>query len=170
MSRFCRARPTSLAGILGALMLATPVAGCGETVPLALAFPSSESFVRSVNARVFVLDVGDDLGICPTLLMRAELGTLSGDVAQTNLQSVCDFREGAVQIPDVPEGEHAYVAVATNEAGQVLLAGCRIADPYVDGGPLEITLSTTERYRTAFPAGTAPPTCSVEDKCVRSCR
>ncbi|MBX3249563.1 MAG: hypothetical protein KF901_20465 [Myxococcales bacterium] len=159
-----------LGRIFGAACALLLVAGCGETVPLALAFPSSEAFVRSANARVYVVDVGDDLGVCPTLLMRAELGTLVGDVAQTDLRPVCDFRAGAVQLPDVPQGVHAYVAIATNEAGQVLLSGCRIADPYVDDGPLEITLSTTERYRSTFPAGSASPMCSVEDKCVRSCR
>lgn len=147
------------------------LASCGgDTVELQLAFPSSDAFVRSANARLFVVDVGEDFDACPDLLMEAELGTLEGDVHESDALSVCDVSVGRLRVPDVAEGVHAYVATATSESGQVLLAGCAIADPYVDPGALTIVLYPTERYRTTFPAGTPTEECGVEQKCQLGCR
>jgi len=147
------------------------VASCGaDTVELRLAFPSSDAFVRSANARLFVVDVGEDYGACPDLLMEAELGTLTGDVHESDVMSVCDASVGRLRVPSIREGVHAYVAVATSESGQVLLSGCSIADPYVDPGALTIIMFPTERYRTTFPAGTPEESCSVEQKCQLGCR
>lgn len=147
------------------------LAGCGgETVSLELAFPSQDAFVRSANARLFVVEVGDDLGACPDLVMQSELGNLRGDVFESEALSVCDASVGRLTIPDVNEGIYAFVAVATNDAGQVLLAGCTIADPYVDSGALQVVLAPTERYRTTYPVGTPTETCSADDKCLRGCR
>jgi hypothetical protein len=147
------------------------VASCGaDTVELRLAFPSSDAFVRSANARLFVVDVGEDYGACPDLLMEAELGTLTGDVHESDVMSVCDASVGRLRVPSIREGVHAYVAVATSASGQVLLSGCSIADPYVDPGALTIIMFPTERYRTTFPAGTPEESCSVEQKCQLGCR
>ncbi|MCA9616651.1 MAG: hypothetical protein H6721_25060 [Sandaracinus sp.] len=144
---------------------------CGsDTVELQLAFPSSDAFVRSSNAQLFVVDVAEDLGACPDLLMEAELGTLEGDVHESDVISVCDVSVGRLRVPDVSEGVHAFVATAISESGQVLLAGCAIADPYVDSGALTIVMYPTERYRTTFPAGTPAEECSVEQKCQLGCR
>jgi hypothetical protein len=152
-----------------ALLLSVTSCG-GDTVELRLAFPSSDAFVRSASARLFVIDVGEDYGACPDLLMEAELGTLTGDVYESDVMSVCDTSVGRLRVPSVEEGVHAYVAVATSESGQVLLSGCSIADPYVDPGALTIVMFPTERYRTTFPAGTPAESCSVEQKCQLGCR
>lgn len=147
------------------------VASCGsDNVELRLAFPSGDAFVRSANARLFVVDVGEDYGACPDLLMEAELGTLTGDVHESEVTSVCDASVGRLRVPSLAEGIHAYVAIATSESGQVFLSGCAIADPYVDPGALTIVMFPTERYRTTFPAGTPAESCSVEQKCQLGCR
>lgn len=159
------------AGLRAIGLVGLTLVGCGgETVSVELAFPSSDSFVRSANARLFVVDVGEDLGACPDLVMQSELGNLTGDVFQSEAVSVCDASVGRLTVPDVDEGLYAFVAAATNEAGQVLLTGCTIADAYVDDAPLQIVLAPTERYRTTYPVGTAPETCSADDKCLRGCR
>lgn len=146
-------------------------AACGgERVELDLAFPSPDAFVRSASVRLFVVDVGGDLGVCPDLVMRSELGGLTGDVFDSQPVSVCDASAGGLLVPDVDEGIHAFVAVVTNEAGQALLSGCSIADPYVDGGSLRVVLGPTERYRTTYPVGTEPESCTPDDKCLRGCR
>lgn len=161
---------TTMRSFLSIALLLSVTSCGGDTVELRLAFPSSDAFVRSASARLFVIDVGEDYGACPDLLMEAELGTLTGDVYESDVMSVCDTSVGRLRVPSVEEGVHAYVAVATSESGQVLLSGCSIADPYVDPGALTIVMFPTERYRTTFPAGTPAESCSVEQKCQLGCR
>ena len=137
-----------------------------------LNFPSETTFVRSASAIVVAtpLTAGRE-GECPELIRQAELGVLtSGELAaNTGLQSVCDFRNGLVRIPEVPEGLLAYIAVATSEIGQPLLAGCKVSDVYQEGGPLRIVLSPTATYRSLFMAGSPAAQCTVDSKCGEGC-
>jgi len=153
------------------LLLALPVlCGCADTVSLELNFPSEDTFVRTETAQVFAFAVGDDFDACPMLLDQAELGSIEGASFATGLRNVCEFRAGAVTLTDIPSDVYAYVAVASDAAGSVLLTGCTISDPYIDAPPLEIVMSPTLNYRRDFGAGSDPPTCSVDEKCGVGCR
>lgn len=154
------------------LVLFLTLLGCGgETVDIELNFPSQEAFVRMETARIFVLrleDGGEDS--CPDLLSQAELGVLQSaadiDSGQNN---VCEYDAARITLPDVPEGTKAYVAIALDEGGDILLSGCRIYDVYAEPNPLQIVLAPTADYRRRFPAGTAPPDCTKDEKCQLGC-
>lgn len=152
--------------------LALAMVGCGsETVDVELNFPSQEAFVRMETARIFVLgleDGGEDS--CPDLLSQAELGVLQSaadiDSGQNN---VCEFDAARITLPDVPEGTKAFVAIALDEGGDILLSGCTIYNVYAEPAPLRIVLAPTADYRSQFPAGTPPPDCTKDEKCQLGC-
>ncbi len=154
----------------GAIALLSLLAGCGGLdEPIDLLFPSGHTFVRVETAQIFVVDIGpDEVGNCPELLSQAELGALMNTEQSTEARPVCEFDRGLVNLPDVAEGLKAYVAVARAASGTVYLSGCAIADVYADE-PLVVTLTPTQAYRVAFPAGTAPPSCTRELKCAGGC-
>lgn len=153
------------------IMLASLVACGGETIDVELNFPSQEAFVRMETARIFVLGL-DEGGAdsCPDLLAQAELGVLQGaadiDSGQNN---VCEYDAARITLPDVPEGTKAYVAIALDEGGDILLSGCTIYNVYAEPAPLRIVLAPTADYRRQFPAGTPPPTCTKDEKCQLGC-
>lgn len=135
-----------------------------STEPFTLDFPSREAFVRSTSAEVFVVALApDDLDACPRLLADAERGgvTMAGT---TGSVPVCDFRDGVVDYPDVAQGAMAYVGVARDDAGEVLLSGCVVRNVYVDDVPLNIILTPTNEYRTGDPSS-----CTVDQKCGGGC-
>ena len=153
------------------LMLAT-ICGCGgETVEIELNFPSQEAFVRMETARIFVLGLGEGgEDSCPDLLSQAELGVLQSaadiDSGQAN---VCEYDAARITLPDVPEGTKAYVAIALDEGGDILLSGCTIYNVYAEPAPVRIVLAPTADYRREFPAGTPPPDCTKDEKCQLGC-
>lgn len=154
------------------MSVALVLLGCGtETVTVDLSFPSAETFVRSESARILVvpIDAGEE-GVCPDLLAQARIGVLDAvAVEDTGMRNVCDFRAEQVELEALPEGLHAYVAVAQGPAGEVWLTGCTIADVYVDAPPLRIVLDSTDEYRRAFPAGHPRAICTPDAKCELGC-
>ena len=151
-----------------ALVVAVICVGCAApTEPLTLDFPSRDAFVRSTSAEVFVVPTAD-LDACPELLAEAESGGLTME-SSTGSQSVCDFRAGIVEYPEVPEGANAYVAIVRDDAGEVLLSGCVVRNVYLDDPTTTVLLTPTDKYRMDF--GSAPmETCTVEQRCGGGCR
>ncbi len=153
------------------LLLAASIGCGGETIDVELNFPSQEAFVRMETARIFVLNLEDGgENSCPDLLAQAELGVLQSaaniDSGQAN---VCEFDAARITLPDIPEGTKAFVAIALDEGGDILLSGCTIYNVYAEPAPLQIVLAPTADYRRQFPAGSAPPDCTKDEKCQLGC-
>ncbi len=151
-------------------LAAIALAGCApDIVTVDMNYPSQETFLQSEFARIFVYPLSErDLGLCPTILR----GTLSGAaidqaILKTDPASVCQFQRGGVVFRDIPEGPHAWVGVVTNDASVPLLAGCTVAELYVDAPEIEINLFMTQMYRTTVPEN--PRCTSIADKCERGC-
>lgn len=159
---------TRLAIALGALALA----GCGsDSETFELAFPSVEAFSASETARVYALPIDEEAtGVCRDLLAQVEdVGPLTDAPLDTGRVPVCEFRAGGVELPSIGDGLRAYVAVAEDTMGAVLLSGCTLRDVATDTSEVTIVLAPTEVYRERVEAGAMPTGCSVEDRCSGAC-
>lgn len=154
-----------------ATCLLVGAASCGgETETLELSFPSVEAFVASDSARVFVVPTDATAGVCERLLSAANRGTIADAEIDTGRIPVCDFRAGGVELPTIDEGLRAYVALATDAGGAVLLSGCALRDVHADSSEVRIVLTTTETYRMRIlAAGYTPVGCSVQARCSGTC-
>lgn len=149
---------------VGCLLLAM---GCGpDVVPLQLSFPSELSFVLSSSAQVVAVEA--DADACPELLRQALVGTPPQSAWETGPLSVCSFWAGEVELVDLPEGPMAYVAIARNDAGRPLLAGCRVVDAHEEP-EVQVTLAPTDDLRALIAAGMTSE-CTVDTKCYVGCR
>jgi len=154
------------------LALAALAMSCGaETETFELSFPSVEAFSASETVRVYAISVdGDSVGVCRDLLSQVEaVGSLPDAAVDTGPIPVCEFRTGGVKLPSVGEGLRAYVAVAEDTLGDVLLSGCTLRDVYTDTTEVTIVLAPTDTYRERVEAGVMPTGCSVEDRCSGTC-
>ena len=156
-----------------AIVLATlALASCGsETETFELSFPSVEAFSASETIRVYGVAVDEgEAGTCRDLLAQAEgVGSIADASEDTGPIPVCEFRGGGVELPSVGEGLYAYVAVAEDTMGDVLLSGCTLRDVYGDASEVTIVLAPTDAYRERVEAGEMPTGCSVEDRCSGAC-
>lgn len=147
-------------------------AACGgQEVLVELQFPSRQPFYFTETVRVLTIDIfPHESGLCPSLRELAERNAIDADSISSDSTAlpVCAFADAAV--PDVSAGTKAYVAVALDETGRVLLSGCEIRDWDAAEEPLVIELFTTEVYRREHPPGSAGPACaSIEEKCNGDC-
>ena len=163
-------RKRTRSSVCSVLLLAAVASGCGDTVSVELAFPSEDTFIRAETGELHVVELeSDEAGVCPQLLAEATLSPPSIDAAiSTQPVSVCELRDGGLEVPDVSTGLAAFVAVARRN-GQGILAGCTIRDVYKESGPLRIVLAPTDEYRSTFRRGTAPELCTAAEKCNRGC-
>ncbi len=155
---------------LGALFML--VAGCAPTpVDVQVGFPSLETFLYSDFGRlvVYELDPQEGLGSCPAILDGIEAGDFGSVELDSGWQPICTFRNGGVQLPHVPQGPHAYVVVARDEANTILLSGCRVAEAYEGAPAVMLELYPTAEYADATEG--RPLSCgSAEEKCSGGCR
>ena len=156
-----------LLALLGSSLLLT---SCGETEVFELAFPSVEAFVASETARVYVVPVEEGaVAVCPDLLTFAGSGPPEGAV-DTGPVPVCDLRDGGVELPSLDDGLRAYVAIAENTAGTILLQGCTLSDVHADADPVRIALAPTDAYIRLLEADDYVPVgCSVAARCSGAC-
>lgn len=165
-------RPAAV-GMVVAIVAPTMVGCTPDALAIELGFPSQETFVRSEVGRVIAIELDSDRHReCPALTMEAALGTLDEPpAAETGELPVCDFREGSATLDALEPGTQAFIAVIRSAAGQPLLTGCTVRDPFVQSDVLHLALTPTEDYRMLFPPGSAPPDCDTADeKCTGACR
>ena len=154
------------------LVLATLAMSCGaETETFELAFPSAEAFSASETVRVYSVPIdAGAVGVCRDLLSQVEaVGSLMDASIDTGPIPVCEFRAGGVKLPSVGEGLRAYVAIAEDIGGGVLLSGCTLSDVHTDVTEVRIVLAPTDVYRERVASGVMPTGCSVEDRCSGAC-
>lgn len=154
--------------LLGLLALTS----CGsETETFELSFPSVEAFSASETVRVYAVAVDEeDIGTCRDLLSQVEdVGPLTDAGVDTGRIPVCEFRNGGVELPSLGDGLRAFVAVAEDTMGRVLLSGCTLRDVRADASEVTIVLAPTDVYRAKVEADEVPTGCSVEDRCSGAC-
>ncbi|HHH27108.1 MAG TPA: hypothetical protein ENK57_01995 [Polyangiaceae bacterium] len=157
----------SMVLIVGALF----AAGCAPTpVEVDITFPREENFLFTEFGQLLVYEVDPltGLGDCPSLLRQAETN-MGSPVLMTERLPICDFRAGGVGFGDVPPGPHAYLLLATDDADNLLLDGCTIAEAYEGAPPVEIRLFPTADYNDAVARRTLS-CASANDKCESGCR
>lgn len=146
--------------------------GCAPTpVEVDLRFPNERSFLLSDRGRLLVYEVDPETGLgdCPALVEAAVQGEVGEPTLDSTEQDICEFHDPGVGFDDMPPGPHAFVVFTQrDDPSATLLAGCRIAEAYVDAPPIEITMFPTPMYTDATDGLTS--TCTLESKCNGSCQ
>ncbi len=153
------------------LALALAVGCANAPVELTLRFPNEQAFLQSDFGRLLVypVDPADGLGACPALVESAVSGDLGAPRYDSEQRPICALRDPGITFDDFPEGPHAFVALAYRDDPQAtLLAGCRVAEAYVDAPAVEVTMFPTRFYADAV--GGAPSPCTLESKCNGTCQ
>ncbi|MCB9595520.1 MAG: hypothetical protein H6719_22560 [Sandaracinaceae bacterium] len=154
------------------IVIASLVGGCGLTpVEVDVTFPREENFLYADFGQLLVypVDPAEGLGDCPDLLDQVESTGIGMPVLSTDRLPICDFRSGGVSFGDVPPGPHAYLMLAYDDADNLLLDGCTIAEAYEGAPAVEVRLFPTSDYAGAIAGRTL--TCgNANDKCTAGCR
>jgi len=150
--------------------LSSVLTGCrSEEVPVELGFPSETTFLFSVTGRLLAYSVDGGRAACTTATQSALAGDFGTTVFDSGALNVCEFREGGVSVPDIPDGPIAYVMLTYDRDGaSVLLSGCTVVDLAAEAPEVRIDLSPTAYYGDTY----APlsPDCDVESRCGGTCQ
>ena len=153
---------------LAALALA---AGCAPTpVEVDLAFPSRDTFLYSDFGRLLVyeVDLEQPAQDCPGLIEALSDGEVGDPVLDTDWSEICGFRDPGVRFDSIPPGPHAYVVLARDEANNLLLTGCRVAEAYEGAPTVRVRMFPTNDYDGATD-GRALSCTNEDEKCRSGC-
>lgn len=153
----------------GYIAFVSILVGCRtEVVPIELKFPNQTTFLFSNSVRIAVFDVepGDRLA-CSEALTAVEAGDVESAIFDSGLVPACEVHAGNVIVESIPDGPHAFVAVAFGQDdATVFLSGCTVSDVRMTH-VIDIPLRTTTHYDENFAA--VSPTCTVESRCTEGC-
>src|SRR5690606_22391917 len=153
-----------------ALVLALATACAPTPVEVNLTFPSRDTFLYADFGRLLIYEVELEASAdgCPALLERLSTGGIGTPVYDSDWAPICDFRSGAIQFGDIPPGPHAYAALARDNANNLLLTGCTVAEAYEGAPRVPVRLFPTTTYEEMTRGRTL--SCTTEDdKCAGGC-
>lgn len=155
-----------------ALVLALgSMTACAPTpVEVDLTFPSRDTFLYADFGRLLIYEVdleASDDG-CPARLEELSTGGLGTPIYDSDWAPICDFRSGVIQFGAIPPGPHAYAALARDNANNLLLTGCTVAEAYEGAPSVPVRLFPTPAYEEMTRGRTLSCT-NEDDKCTGGC-
>jgi len=143
-------------------MLALSLAGCVQTLPLEIRFPSTNTFLVATEVRIRVYDTS--ASSCPQLVTAVSGGSMASGMDLSNeTYAACDVFRGAA-VPDPGSGRKSVLVEALNRnSTATILIGCTEAEAYPGAPPIAVALYPTDNYAVELAAN--PPTGTIASRC-----